>query len=543
MTFTKLQELKKSEEGQTLVLAALFGLILMLCVLGTVNLGRAVYDKVQLQTATDAAAYSQAAVEARVMNFTAYTNRAMVVHYASMMAATSYLSYLHFEWPLMKALLDVLSKLPYVGPAFQAIEQVVKLLMAFLDLAVFLLGPLLAADNLALYAFQEGAWWGLYFGRLTRIPPEAHSGDSAAHPYEAIWPNLIPAANQAVFSQTRGHVVMPLNSVETFKILLNDRSDAVQEARLHMLEIANSARQPWTAYGDGLNSPSWSPSARHWNWPIVGQHLWLGARARTEMGGFQPRGGIVGTLSTKDQIWSGQQTALGYDFSVFGFHFNDQIPFFTFVAMDQTPLATVSPNKFSYFGEFSPSNWVGKALYFFFPPLKALNAAVKKYADQTRPNDVLDRRFSFLSPYVYFSPRASAKPGIGPLGALGNFGQPDVIMGLAYEGRDYDREPNADRQYGHRFRWTGGAAGTGTTDFGYQNSDWPRIPGVPQLHRGLNAFAAAQVYYHRPGDWKEQPNLFNPLWGARLMPVMESNAAAKLTVLTINPLLTQFLKH
>ena len=89
------------KKGEALVLAAIFGLVLMLCVLGTVNLGRAVYDKVQLQAAADSAAYSQAAVEARVFNFTAYTNRAMVVHYASLMAATSYLTYLHFEWPFL----------------------------------------------------------------------------------------------------------------------------------------------------------------------------------------------------------------------------------------------------------------------------------------------------------------------------------------------------------------------------------------------------------------------------------------------------------
>ena len=74
--------------GCFVALAAIFGVLLMMCVLGTINLGRAVYEKVQLQSAADAAAYSQAAVEARVMNYTAYTNRAMVVHYASIMAAT-----------------------------------------------------------------------------------------------------------------------------------------------------------------------------------------------------------------------------------------------------------------------------------------------------------------------------------------------------------------------------------------------------------------------------------------------------------------------
>src|SRR5207237_7773303 len=107
-----LRELRRSEDGQTLVLAAVFGLVLMLCVLGTVNLGRAVYDKVQVQAAADSAAYSQAAVEARVMNFTAYTNRAMVVHYASLMAATSYLTWVHFIWAGLKPMLGILSNAP-----------------------------------------------------------------------------------------------------------------------------------------------------------------------------------------------------------------------------------------------------------------------------------------------------------------------------------------------------------------------------------------------------------------------------------------------
>src|SRR4030081_1361200 len=111
-----LHRLKADEEGQTLVLAAIFGLVLMLCVLGTVNLGRAVYHKVQLQAAADSAAYSQAALEARVMNLTAYTNRAMVVHYASLMAATSYLTWVHFIWTGLKPTLGILRHAPYIGP-------------------------------------------------------------------------------------------------------------------------------------------------------------------------------------------------------------------------------------------------------------------------------------------------------------------------------------------------------------------------------------------------------------------------------------------
>ncbi|MEO1171081.1 MAG: hypothetical protein AAFX94_03370, partial [Myxococcota bacterium] len=36
--------------------------------------------------------------------------------------------------------------------------------------------------------------------------------------------------------------------------------------------------------------------------------------------------------------------------------------------------------------------------------------------------------------------------------------------------------------------------------------------------KGVNAIARAQVYYHRPGAWREPPNFFNPFWGARLAP-------------------------
>jgi hypothetical protein len=38
---------------------------------------------------------------------------------------------------------------------------------------------------------------------------------------------------------------------------------------------------------------------------------------------------------------------------------------------------------------------------------------------------------------------------------------------------------------------------------------------------GLNVISRGQVYYHRPGNWAEQPNFFNPYWRARLAPVYQ----------------------
>jgi hypothetical protein len=541
-----LHTLKKSEEGQTLVLAAVFGLVLMLCVLGTVNLGRAVYDKVQLQAAADSAAYSEAAMEARVMNFTAYANRAMVVHYASIMAQTAYLTWLHFEWGVIRPILNLLKYVPYIGSVATAIDTVLHAVMVAIDVAVAILVPVLSLANLMLWGLEEGAWLSVWARLGTSMPAQGHSGDSASHPYLPIWPNLIPQMNQVVFSQTRGVSAVPMAALDAAKMLINSKDQNVQLARLHMLEIANSARQPWVAYGDGYPTPSVSPLARHFEWgPIPLIKAAAGNVARTELGTFEPKGGILGLKNAQPQVWSGTkfQAWANWDFKIF--HLHIRLSLFWFVALDSL-LPMKGPNNknvYSYFDIWHP-NWWQKILVNAIVPmlLPALNQGVQWANNNAKPSP--DFRAYVFSPYVYYAAHAGTKQKVGPAGANGNFAQPDVLVGLAKEGRDYNAERGAARYYGHRFTWHGGGAGTGTTDFSYTNADWPTIPGLPRqvLHKGLNAFSAAQVYYHRPGDWKEQPNFFNPLWGARLMPVMESNVFQRLGLGKV-PLFKDLLTH
>ena len=152
-----LHRLRRDEEGQTLVLAAIFGLILCLCVMSTVNIGRAVYDKMQVQSAADSAAYSQAAIRARIMNFTAYTNRAMVVHYASIMAMSAYLTWIHFNYALAEPGVKALQFVPYLGPVIKAFKQIVEALISAMDVVVAFLTPLLCWANVLLYGLQESA--------------------------------------------------------------------------------------------------------------------------------------------------------------------------------------------------------------------------------------------------------------------------------------------------------------------------------------------------------------------------------------------------
>ena len=48
---------------------------------------------------------------------------------------------------------------------------------------------------------------------------------------------------------------------------------------------------------------------------------------------------------------------------------------------------------------------------------------------------------------------------------------------------------------------------------------WARLTGSTETPP--HVFSRAQAYYHRPGDWAEQPNFFNPFWHARLAATLQ----------------------
>ncbi len=73
-----------NERGQVLVIGLFVVVGLTMVALTVANVGMMVAEKIHLQDAVDAAAYSAGVVEARYMNLSAYVNRAMVANYNSM---------------------------------------------------------------------------------------------------------------------------------------------------------------------------------------------------------------------------------------------------------------------------------------------------------------------------------------------------------------------------------------------------------------------------------------------------------------------------
>ena len=114
--YHKIVALKKDEGGQIVVFTAIFGLILVMFVSLVYNVGVFVGEKMKVQDAADAAAYSQAVWEARTLNFYAYTNRARI----SYLVATGFLGGIQSQKNMWQVTWQATSWVPYLGQFTQA---------------------------------------------------------------------------------------------------------------------------------------------------------------------------------------------------------------------------------------------------------------------------------------------------------------------------------------------------------------------------------------------------------------------------------------
>jgi uncharacterized membrane protein YgcG len=105
---THIRQRRRIGRGQAIVLGSIGLFIMVLGVISTLNIGQAVSERIRLQNAADAAAYSLAAEEARLFNFFAFTNRAQVAHYSAAMTIQSYISYLTYVGGLEGSLRDLI---------------------------------------------------------------------------------------------------------------------------------------------------------------------------------------------------------------------------------------------------------------------------------------------------------------------------------------------------------------------------------------------------------------------------------------------------
>ena len=118
------------QRGQVLIIILVFAAILGAALLSLYNVAQLSITKQRLNGAADAAAYSGAAVIAQGLNYTAYTNRAMLANSAmigQMVSLRSTLAMSHWYWKntetTWKAISALTKFIPYVGGVISGIAN------------------------------------------------------------------------------------------------------------------------------------------------------------------------------------------------------------------------------------------------------------------------------------------------------------------------------------------------------------------------------------------------------------------------------------
>jgi hypothetical protein len=98
-----------------------------------------------------------------------------------------------------------------------------------------------------------------------------------------------------------------------------------------------------------------------------------------------------------------------------------------------------------------------------------------------------------------------------------DFNQPSTWVYLHKTAEQVRNAGNTDQGMG-----TNGPAlvtASGKVDFKFS----PTTRGLDaNFTNGITAVARGQTYYHRPGNWSEQPNFFNPYWRPRLAAMFQA---------------------
>ncbi|MCG8668339.1 MAG: Tad domain-containing protein [Pseudomonadales bacterium] len=117
-------KMRRYQQGQALIFVVGFTAILILAVAYVFNSGQISNEKSRLQNTADAVAYSVAVVEAKDLNFKAYTNRAMVANQVAIAQAVGVVSWSRWLQNTSRNLATVTSWIPYVNAVTRVVQQV-----------------------------------------------------------------------------------------------------------------------------------------------------------------------------------------------------------------------------------------------------------------------------------------------------------------------------------------------------------------------------------------------------------------------------------
>ena len=497
--FIRFHRFVRDEDGQAIVLAAVGMLVMALSVLMTAFWGYAVYEKIKLQNNADSTAYSLAVMEARVLNYMAYLNRAMIANYVRMIALQSLLSYLTWVEAALATLHDMnyniyaMSCMCACGcscsqfccnPACfghpnlaisQTLAPLVTTMGQLVDQFDRLISPqsgfirILQEQNNALGIAQSLLKSAVYVMTLSFTEEFTKKNDDELN--WSVLSFISPIINGAIWNKAT-RPTRPFGEPD-----VKDKRYMAEMVNASRFDIAQTKRDV-VPFG-GLSEGSFEK----------GQHTGQTKLIDSTFAYGDPEPNIHDTQYMKSDLADGAVLAAF-----------DKQPF---------PLGEPCVNSIDVYVWDGNYNGEHKRLSKFIKYKTCIGCGcipssldggttgrttniVVDYTDQYH------RGFKGITKFITFNPHDNPDT---------YFGQPITFCFLNKPPERFKMKPvwRKSRIMGDTYN---AEINTDLGDKGVLTTG---------ILKGINAMSLAQVYYHRPYTWKEQPNLFNPYWRARLI--------------------------
>ncbi|NRD63127.1 pilus assembly protein [Corallococcus exiguus] len=514
--FRILRRLRRDERGQAMVLGVVVMLVLAVTVMVSVNIGQGVYEKIKLQDAADAQAYSLAVKEARAYNFLAYTNRAMIVHYSAMLTVMSYVSHAVYLDRTIGVAAKYLQYIPGIGAVFAAVSTAIKTWKVTVETISRLLIPVLTALNIALWLAQEAMLTGTLFDLYTSkghgnviettdpkavVTKDMDSGDSFTKTatVSALFrnstdinysnaKNFLHVLDDGPFSSSPTMGVDPTGMLTRGKLVTGNKlSDPnMAKYRLLMGNLANGVRRRWTAEGEGPIL-----IGRRWEFRlcvVIGE-LRIRKTADSQIKSFDENF----ENNRKDQLFASDDIRIEVRPTCFIFGWSDVF---------RLRFRAAADNRGGFHQEYGSNKtddhhpWMG------------ITPFVTSDTSFVTPRQ---NHFGYPCNLIVLGKDMGAdRTGNKPVYELENLSQNAFMEGSGsgeYDKLKENSEEGIRESYlDMTWRYVGGKKDTYAADFRERTG-------------GMMAMAVGRAIYHRPNAWKEEPNFFNPLWTARLAPI------------------------
>jgi len=526
----RVRTLSKQEDGQALVLAALLLFAVALVVLGTANLGNAIRARIELQNAADAAAHTLAAHEARAFNHYAYTNRAQISQYVTIMQLLSVdamvlgvLGSLGSLSAVLKTLGEicagpkekVCALVPIVGQLLALVSRVAsaveracraaaELFLAFDRFVGTVAVPLLVGANVFLYATQA-AFRASVTARLAG--DEALRVARVTSPRAESWGGaLTSAANVARFQSAHLEEAGLLGGTNgsPHKGLSDGVEGRKAFARRAMAELVHATRHDEDVYDRAFPGRTRLGGVTGAEFFDLFRSVLPGAgfRGHTRFHSEEnPRPERTSMRAYYSKLEGNGQYVARYPVgSSIGANFYMRAPSSSTIAerlgINSPEMSSVTSTGAAQGGGWV-CTWDVRDPYDSYGVPELLEIFVPRFSCEV--NRGMHPWWGIL-PYMAFdSTREGCTSGAG------EHCQPDVWVALRLPASESNlRTGGGSASIDLTIATPGGAAHATNAVAGED---------------GAKAISRALAYYHRPGNWQEHPNFFNPYWRAKLAPV------------------------